>query len=207
MTSKSPRPVRLAQALAQVAGQVPAVGRGSTDDGGVSYRSYDDVVRALHGLMAEAGVSTVPVAERVVDRSVNGRVSHWVVEFRWLIVGPDGQSIEAVVLGEKRTDDDRGLSAARSVAHRELLSKLFLIPTNDRLHDSYQGTPGTVPARPRRSAPAPQPAVPADVARARLAEAAGGDMDLVDRLWKNRAAASERLLAAMCEQAAKEAAA
>jgi hypothetical protein len=171
-------------------------------------RSRDGVVRALGPLLAAEQVLVVPVDELVTVEPAGDRGRRVTVRIEWVVYGPSGDSLRMVNHGEWVSDvpGEMVLKSARSIAESDVLCRLFKIPSADQVVDHHDDVPVNR-ARERRLRPVSPPAVivPADEAKARIAAAAGGDLDLVDRLWKNRVSASERLVAAMCEQASKEA--
>lgn len=130
-------PVSVVQALARVKARVPHVGKDRRVQGRESYayRGIDDILAAVQRHSAEEGVVIVP-------RDLEVRVEPWTyyqgeswrlytVKMEWTIYGPDGSSIKTENWGEALDNSDKALGKARSYAQKDLLVRLYEIPTGD----------------------------------------------------------------------------
>lgn len=124
---------------------------------GFRFRGIDDVYDALHDLLAESGVVTIP---EVLDEQRSdwqsqrgGTLFRSVVTVRYHLCAEDGSEVTAVVRGEGMDSGDKALAKALSQAHKYLMIQLFTIPvTPELVEDADAESPaeaaGGIPADP-----------------------------------------------------------
>lgn len=105
------------------------------------YRGVDDIMNALHGLFADAGIVIIPrelefqtsELPMAPDRDGKARVMHRTLihmEFSFMST-QDGSVVTADGWGEGQDMADKGPYKAKSFALKSVLSQMFLIPTAD----------------------------------------------------------------------------
>lgn len=105
------------------------------------YRGVDDIINALHGLFADAGIVIIPrelefqtsELPMAPDRDGKARVMHRTLihmEFTFMST-LDGSVVTADGWGEGQDMADKGPYKAKSFALKSVLSQMFLIPTAD----------------------------------------------------------------------------
>ena len=105
------------------------------------YRGVDDIMNALHGLFADAGIVIIPrelefqtsELPMAPDRDGKARVMHRTLihmEFTFMST-QDGSVVTADGWGEGQDMADKGPYKAKSFALKSVLSQMFLIPTAD----------------------------------------------------------------------------
>lgn len=112
-----------------------------------NFRGIDDVYNALHGLLAKAGVFSVPwvmSSHREERTSKSGApVFSTVLRIKYTFYADDGSYVECVVDGEGMDYGDKSTSKAMAIAHKYALLQVFAIPTaeeKDPDFDSYETT-------------------------------------------------------------------
>lgn len=103
-----------------------------------NYRTIDDVLNKLHDPLINHGLVIVPQLRRVEQTSAGEtrsgtKQTRTVVEFEWLICGPEGDTLTAATTGEAIDSGDKGTNKGGTSAFKQLLGQLFAIPfeTND----------------------------------------------------------------------------
>lgn len=138
---------------------------------GYPYRGIDDVLNALHPLLAQYGVFPVPEVLECVQTerdTRNSRVLHTILTVRYTFYAEDGSSVATTVKGEGMDNGDKSMNKAMSAAFKYALIQIFAIPTAELLdseRDSYdintQSVPSTSSAQPvseqKKSASVPPP--------------------------------------------------
>lgn len=105
------------------------------------YRGVDNIMNALHGLFADAGIVIIPrelefqtsELPMAPDRDGKARVMHRTLihmEFTFMST-QDGSVVTADGWGEGQDMADKGPYKAKSFALKSVLSQMFLIPTAD----------------------------------------------------------------------------
>lgn len=194
------------QALAEAARNVLAVGKDRSADekqGGYKFRGIDGVLGAVHGPITAAGVIPIPhdeIVERERWEFWSGSWFLYRVKIRWQFIGPAGDSFEVTNWGEALDNADKGLGKARSYAMKDLLIRIFTIPTTDpdmgdTEHTAY-GDPveQDQPQRSRGQQPVEKqpdtfhPATPEDIAwvQTAIAGADGPHRDALRKAWKDK---------------------
>lgn len=117
--------------------------------GKYNFRGVDRVVNAVAPVLRKHGIIVVPQVDKVeyrdVPRANSGRSHECVVTVCWQWVGPRGDSLEAVTMGEALDTADKATSKAQSVAWRTCLIQMLAIPTGDPDPDSVRIERGDVP--------------------------------------------------------------
>jgi hypothetical protein len=144
--------MKIHEALAKVMTEVGAVGKNDRNgQQGWSFRGVDAVVNAVAPAMKKHGVIVLP---RVTNHdvsliSVSGgkQMRSVVVTVRYTFIGPSGDQLEAVSVGEAFDSGDKATAKAMSVALRTCLLQALLLPTDepDPDHDIYEVSPATPP--------------------------------------------------------------
>jgi hypothetical protein len=132
--------VKVQEAVSDIIRKLPAIGKDSTSaaaQGGYPYRGIEQITASLQPLLGEFGVIIVPRAQVVSIQPAPGMKDFWtdtVLSVAWMIVGPEGDTIEACTVGIGRDNADKGANKAMSQAYKYLLLDLLCI--SDRKDDS-----------------------------------------------------------------------
>lgn len=124
-------------AMLSVMRAVRAIGKDRYNEGQrFKFRGIDDIMNALHGPMADAGVIVLP---EVIDQKrerVENKNGGWnqyailTVRFRF-VCGADGSAVELTTVGEAMDSGDKATNKAMSAALKYALLQVFCIPTTD----------------------------------------------------------------------------
>lgn len=188
--------------MSKVMADVGSIGKNRQNtQQGFAFRGIDDVMNALHDVLAKHGVFYLPYAEERLDqtqeRGANRTIWNRVLlKVRFCFYGPSGDSVDAVVWGESLDNADKASSKAHSMALKYALLEVFCIPTED-MDDGDAHTPEPqVSSRPPRDGQAqrerpnltaPSAAITTDAMRLRVEELAikkGLDVDDYHSLLK-----------------------
>jgi hypothetical protein len=132
------------EAMAQVMADVRSVAKTEKHGQGWSFRGIDAVVNAVGPAARHHGLVLVP---RVLDHhaeilptGTGKSVRSVTVTVEYTFVGPGGDSVAAVSVGEAMDNGDKATAKAMSVALRTCLLQTFLLPTDDPDpdHDVYE---------------------------------------------------------------------
>lgn len=126
----------IVQLMAKASELVPAIGkdgRMSAGQGGnYSYRKIDDVIDALHGILAGLGIVTVP---RLLHADYEWRSRggdrwgrHTILTVAFRFYGPRMDYLETITNGEAADTGDKGSNKAHTAAMKVALCQAFLIP-------------------------------------------------------------------------------
>ena len=163
-------PVSVQAALSAVMAELPGFGKDQTSPQGYKYRGIESMTKALQPLLARHGVVIAPRSTITDVRPSPGMGDKWhdvYLAVDWLIVGPDGSTIEARTVGIGRDNSDKGANKAQTQAYKYLLMELLCVGDSDDDGDGHRDEP----------APPPEPTVEASVADewvARMNEVADG---------------------------------
>lgn len=145
------------QAVGAIISGLKGVGKEQRNkEQGYNFRGIDDVLKALHPLLAEHGVFICPdVLEREYEErlSKSGTVGHCAhLHVRFRVYGPEGDSVELSTWGEGLDYGDKATNKAMTAAFKYALFELFAVadPADDSDHESPQES-ATVPKTNRRS--------------------------------------------------------
>ena len=129
-------------ALVKVATEIKPVakaGKAAQQMGGYSFRTIDDVVAACSGPMARNGLLIVPAMTETKSEVWNDKWRKEYVRFRFRIMHVSGEWIETEIVGQALDNGDKGIGKATSYALKELLTRMFLIPTGDDTENTNYG--------------------------------------------------------------------
>lgn len=142
------------QAISAAAAAIGAVGKNAKMEAGPArykYRSLDDLMDAVHGPLAEHGVTFAPHSIQMLDTlertTKSGGTQHHlraIVTYR--VYGPNGDHIEASILAEGSDTGDKAGNKLMSGALKYALGQVLSIPFAMDDQDAYVAEP-TQPAR------------------------------------------------------------
>jgi len=120
---------------------------------GFMFRGIDDVYNALHPLMAEAGVFSVPeVLESETEERTTQKGATLIYEkyrIKYTFFAEDGSSITATVKGIGMDSGDKAGNKAMAIAHKYALLQVFAIPTADMVDPDAESHPELKPRQAR----------------------------------------------------------
>lgn len=149
------------QTIAAVKADLGAVSKNGKMEGfGQSYkfRGIDDVINALHTPLHTHGLVIAPNLRSITQEHEQGNKKNQtrtVVEFEWLIAGPEGDSFTAATSGEAMDTQDKGSNKAGTAAYKQLLTQLLAIPFETDDPDNYQPNPPQSPSQEEKPASKP----------------------------------------------------
>jgi hypothetical protein len=129
-------------ALVKVAAEIKPVakaGKAAQTMGGYSFRTIGDVVNACSGPMARNGLIIIPAMTETKSEVWNDKWRKEHVRFRFRIMHVSGEYIETEIVGQALDNSDKGVGKAFSYALKELLTRMFLIPTDDDTENTNYG--------------------------------------------------------------------
>ena len=123
--------------LPKVADEIGAVTKDkrNTQGSGFMYRGVDDVMNALHPIIAKYGITIVPEVlnyareERTTKSGAN--LLYSILKMKYTFFAPDGSNVMAVVLGEAMDSGDKASNKAMSIAFKYACFQVFCIPTEE----------------------------------------------------------------------------
>lgn len=116
-----------------------------------NFRGVDDVMNAMHPILAENGVFVVPEVlestreERTTARG--GNLIYSILKIKFTFYAEDGTSVSAVVQGEGMDSADKSSNKAMSVAFKYALFQVFCIPTEEMADPDAETPPPSTPAQ------------------------------------------------------------
>ena len=124
------------EAWSAVMGDVQVVSKDSRNqDQGFNFRGIDAVMSAVGPALRRHGVFVFPTATDFALRQYQTRkgasMTNYVVTVRFTVVGPEGDTLTGVTLGEAADSGDKAVSKAMSVAFRTFLLQSLCIPTDE----------------------------------------------------------------------------
>lgn len=134
-------PLPIVQALGEVMRKVGPIAKDLRNvESRYAARSIDDVMDALHDIMAEQGVLPVPTVEDATYED-RGKQHQAILRVRWTFHGPAGDSISGVTYGEALDSSDKATNKALQASLKYLLLDTFLIPVNGNDGDADSSSP------------------------------------------------------------------
>lgn len=136
--------MKVHEAIAAVMADVTAVGKGEKHGQGWSFRGVDAVVNAVGPACRKHGLVVLPeVTEHraeVLSSSGGKPMRSVTVNVLYRFVGPEGDTLSVVSVGEAMDHGDKATAKAMSVAWRTALIQAFMLPTDepDPDHDTYE---------------------------------------------------------------------
>jgi hypothetical protein len=182
--------MKIQESMAAVMADVRAVAKSNKNQQqGWSFRGVDAVVNAIgpacrtHGIVIVPTVighevSSIPVSGNKTMRSV-------VVMVQYEFIGPEGDKLTAVSVGEAFDSGDKATAKAMSVALRTCLLQTFLLPTDepDPDHDVYEVAPA------QKFNPADSTTWPPSLSEPQVKQvvllSCGGDKALAKDVWQS----------------------
>ncbi len=141
------------QSINAILNEVEAVGK--TKENTVQhfkFRGIDDVMNAIHPLLAKHKVFVVPEVlrrEREERQSTKGgNLIYSICDIKFKFYAEDGSSIEAITTGEGMDSGDKATNKAMAIAFKYALFQVFCIPTEE-MKDPDSDTPE--PSQPKLS--------------------------------------------------------
>ena len=120
-------------------GPVGKSGKAPQQMGSYSFRSIDDVVNACSGPMNRNGLVIIPAMTETKSETWNDKWRKEYARYRFRIMHVSGEWIETEMVAQALDNGDKGLGKATSYAYKELLTRLFAIPTGDDTENTNSG--------------------------------------------------------------------
>jgi hypothetical protein len=183
--------MKIHEALANVMDDVRSVGKTERNTHqNYNFRGIDAVVNAVGPAMRRHNVVLVPRvlnvdAENVTVGRNNTQMRSVTVIVEYEFVGPEGDSLKAVSVGESMDSGDKAVPKAMSVALRTCLLQALMLPTDEPDPDahSYERVQHVDPLTPETW---PEKMTVADAKNVVVA-ACGGDKKLAAEMWEQAA--------------------
>ena len=121
-------------------GPVNKSGIAAQQMGGYSFRTIDDVVNACSGPMARNGLVIIPAISETKSESWNDKWRKEYARYRFRLMHVSGEWIETEMVAQALDNGDKALGKATSYALKEMLCRMFLIPTGDDTENTNYGT-------------------------------------------------------------------
>ena len=125
------------QLMPLAAAEVGAISKDKQTTGSSSFafRGIDDLMNALHPILAEHGITIAP-AYRFLERYDRSTRSGGIMEFviiegTFSFSGPDGDEILVKTIGQASDTADKAINKAMSAALKYALIQTFTVPTAD----------------------------------------------------------------------------
>ena len=128
-----PEQVPVHVAIARIMGDLPAIGKDERMSGGgmsYNYRGIETITAHVQPLLVKHGVVIVPSSTITSIEPALDAKPGWqdvVLSIDWLIIGPDGSTLNARTVGIGRDSGDKGSNKCSSQAFKYLLLHLFCI--------------------------------------------------------------------------------
>lgn len=135
--------MKVNEALAAVMADVTSVGKTERNSHqNYSFRGIDAVVNAVGPALRRHGVVLIPEvlsleAEQVSVGRNNTQMRSVTVQVRYTFIGPDGDGVSGVAVGESMDSGDKATPKAMSVALRTFLLQALMLPTDEPDPDSF----------------------------------------------------------------------
>lgn len=132
--------------LPKVADEIGAVTKDkrNTQGSGFMYRGVDDVMNALHPIIAKYGITIVPevlnYAREERTTKSGATLLYSILKMKYTFFASDGSNVMAVVLGEAMDSGDKASNKAMSIAFKYACFQVFCIPTEE-MEDPDATTP------------------------------------------------------------------
>tara|TARA_R100001594_G_scaffold31289_1_gene58302 strand:+ start:1153 stop:1608 length:456 start_codon:yes stop_codon:yes gene_type:complete len=120
-------------------GPVNKSGKAAQQMGGYAFRTIDDVVNACSGPMNRNGLVLIPAMTETKSEPWNDKWRKEYARYRFRIMHVSGEFIETEIVAQALDNGDKGLGKTFSYALKELLCRMFLIPTGDDTESTNYG--------------------------------------------------------------------
>lgn len=115
--------------------ELGSIKRGQKSPQGWMFRGIDDIMNALHPLLAKNGVIILPQMEEHKLKSIklsNGTPAiHCRIKVTYRFVACDGSEVSTTVCNEGINNTDKATNTAMSYAFKYAIMQMFSIPTQD----------------------------------------------------------------------------
>ncbi|MGL6198896.1 MAG: ERF family protein [Lachnospiraceae bacterium] len=126
---------KIYESISAVMSEIGSIKKEKKSKQGYTYRGIDDVMNALHPLMADHGIFIVPevLESSREDRTSSGgsKLVFSVCRIKYTFYASDGSSVPAVVMGEAMDSGDKSMSKAMATGLKYACFQVFCIPTDD----------------------------------------------------------------------------
>jgi hypothetical protein len=135
--------MKVNEALAAVMADVTSVAKTERNSHqNYSFRGIDAVVNAVGPALRKHGVVLLPEVVHMKSEQVsvgrnNTQMRSVMVQVRYTFVGPEGDSVSGVAVGESMDSGDKATPKAMSVALRTFLLQALMLPTDEPDPDSF----------------------------------------------------------------------
>jgi hypothetical protein len=113
----------------------PVAKNGDNEKQNFKYKKLDDIMNALHGILAMHGVFIVPEVLETTrterPTKFGGLVTVTLAKVKFTFFADDGSFIQATTNGEAMDPGDKSTSKALSIAFKYACMEVFCIPTDD----------------------------------------------------------------------------
>lgn len=130
ITTKEAAPLIYSKILA-VMKEIKAIPKNNTAEGedAFSFRGIEDIYNVVHPLLKKHEIFMTTEVLSHTTNAVGKTIVH--AKFTWY--ASDGSFVFSTIAGEALTKDDKGTAIALSVAQRQAITQMFLIPTKEEL--------------------------------------------------------------------------
>jgi hypothetical protein len=123
-------------AMIGVMKDISAIAKSKTNvQQGFKFRGIEDVYNALHPIMSEHGIITLPrvLSDRTEERvtKAGNALIYRILEIEYCFTCEDGSFVTCKVIGEGMDSGDKAANKAMSIGHKYALTQTFVIPTID----------------------------------------------------------------------------
>ena len=125
-----------------------------------SFRGIDQLVTAVQPVLNEVGVNIIPqvLSHHSEDRITDKNIQRWcTVEVKYTIVGPAGDSVNAIMVGEATDTSDKAMNKAMSNAAKYFYFQTFWFGIGGMDDGDLDHIEGGAPQSAPRSAPQAAP--------------------------------------------------
>lgn len=138
-------PTNIYQSINEIMKEVEAIGKNKENTSQhFKFRGIDDVMNAIHPLLAKHKVFVVPeVLKREREErqtSKGGNLIYSICDIKFKFYAEDGSSVEAITTGEGMDSGDKATNKAMAIAFKYALFQVFCIPTEE-MKDPDSETP------------------------------------------------------------------
>jgi hypothetical protein len=139
--------------LALINKELPAVAKSSKNaHQGWKYRSAEDLMNALHPIMAKHGVFLcVGNIKRKLWERDSKNWTHCILEVQYHWMASDGSIMPCVGFGEAKDNGDKVVGKCLTYALKTMLQTVFVIPTEDTQDPDAYIAPPSEPVTPKET--------------------------------------------------------
>ena len=143
---EGPEVVPVQVALCRIIAGMPPIGKDltmGTGQYGFAYRGIEQITQVVQPLLAKHGVVIIPRSTLITLSPALDAKPGWqdaVIRAEWLIIGPDGSTLEASTIGIGRDNSDRAGTKAMTQAYKYLLLQLLAVSDSKDDGDGHENT-------------------------------------------------------------------